>query len=335
MNGLDVGALDRYLQHNGIPRKGKLRAELVSGGRSNLTFKVVDDDSVWILRCPPLHGLTPSAHDMAREYKVVAALGGTKVPVAKAVTLCEDDAVLGAPFAIVEYVDGRVIRTREELQALGADIDRCVDGLIEVLASLHAVDPASVGLADFGRPDGYLERQVRRWGGQWQHVREQDDRRDADVEQLHSALAQAVPRESGASIVHGDYRIDNTIIDRDDASKVRAVVDWEMSTLGDPLSDVALMCIYRDPAMDAIVKLDAAWTSDLLPSADELAQRYSVISGRDLAHWPFYLALAYFKLAIIAAGVDYRDRLAQGGAEPDWTSEVVSPLVAAGLRAIG
>ncbi|MGE5697864.1 MAG: phosphotransferase family protein [Candidatus Sericytochromatia bacterium] len=334
MNGLDLAALDRYLRQTDIPRNGELRAELVAGGRSNLTFKVHDDDSAWILRRPPLHGLTPSAHDMAREYKVVAALGGTKVPVAKAVALCEDEAVLGAPFAIVEYVDGRVIRTRGELQALGAEVDRCIDGLIEVLADLHAVDPASVGLADFGRPDGYLERQVRRWGGQWQYVREQHDPRGADVERLHSALAQAVPRESGASIVHGDYRIDNTIIDRDDASKVRAVVDWEMSTLGDPLSDVALMCIYRDPAMDAIVKVDAAWTSELLPSADELAQRYSVISGRELAHWPFYLALAYFKLAIIAAGVDYRDRLAAGGNEPDWTSEVVSPLVAAGLRAI-
>lgn len=336
MNGLDLTAVDRYLQRVGIPRSGPLRAELVSGGRSNLTFKVRDDASVWVLRRPPLHGLTPSAHDMAREYRVVAALGATPVPVAKAVTLCEDESVLGAPFAIVEYVDGRVVRTRDELQTLGAKdaIDRCVDGLITVLADLHAVDPASVGLADFGRPDGYLERQVRRWGGQWQYVREQDDRRDADVQRLHSALSQAVPKESGASIVHGDYRLDNTILDREDASKVLAVVDWEMSTLGDPLSDVALMCIYRDPALDAVQYAPAAWTSPLLPSADQLAQNYSSASGRDLKHWPFYMTLAYFKLAIIAAGVDYRDRLAAGGTEPDWTGEVVSPLIAAGLRAM-
>ncbi len=334
MNGLDLVSLDSYLQHNGIPRSGELRAELISGGRSNLTFKVHDDQSEWILRRPPLHGLTPSAHDMAREYKVVAALGGTPVPVAPVVTLCEDESVLGAPFAIVDYVDGQVVRTRDQLQALGAEVDSCVEGLIKVLADLHAVDPAAVGLADFGRPEGYLERQVRRWGGQWQHVREQNDPRDGDVQRLHTALAQAVPAEAGASIVHGDYRIDNTILDNEDASKVLAVVDWEMSTLGDPLSDVALMCIYRDPAMDTIVKLDAAWTSELLPSADELAQRYSTVSGRQLEHWPFYLALAYFKLAIIAAGVDFRDRLAAGGTEPDWTGEVVSPLVAAGLSAI-
>ncbi len=225
MNGLDLTALDRYLQQSGIPRSGELRAELVSGGRSNLTFKVSDDQSGWILRRPPRHGLTPSAHDMAREYRVVAALGGTAVPVADAVALCEDESVLGAPFAVVSYVDGRVIRTRDELQALGAEVDACVDGLITVLADLHAVDPAQVGLADFGRPDGYLERQVRRWGAQWEHVREQDDPRDTDVQRLYRILFQAVPSESGASIVHGDYRIDNTILDSEDASKVIAVVD--------------------------------------------------------------------------------------------------------------
>jgi aminoglycoside phosphotransferase (APT) family kinase protein len=335
--GLDLDVLDAYLKSAGVPRNGPLRAALISGGRSNLTFEIRDADTAWVLRRPPMHGLTPSAHDMAREYRVVAALNPTPVPVAPAVALCEDESVLGAPFAIVEYVDGNVVRTRDQLEALGgrAEIDSCVDGLIGVLADLHRVDPASVGLGDFGRPQGYLERQVRRWGGQWQHVHEIQDPRDADVERLHSALVQQVPPESGVSIVHGDYRIDNTILDAQDPSVVRAVVDWEMSTLGDPLSDVALMCIYRDPAMDAIVKLEAAWTSPLLPSADELAQRYSTIAGRRLDHWSFYMALAYFKLAIIAAGVDYRDRLAAGGIEPDWSADVVAPLIAAGLTAIG
>src|SRR5262249_2834386 len=158
-------------------RTGELRAELISGGRSNMTFLVCDDSSRWALRRPPLHGLTPSAHDMTREYRVVAALAHTAVPVAPAVTLCEDDSVIGAPFQMVEFVDGRIIRTRDELTKLGGpdEIDRCVDGLIRVLADLHAVDPAAVGLSDFGRPQGYLARQVRRWGGQWQYVRSQDD----------------------------------------------------------------------------------------------------------------------------------------------------------------
>ena len=334
--GLDLGALDRHLQGVGVPRTGQLRAELISGGRSNLTFRVHDDASAWVLRRPPMHGLTPSAHDMAREYRVVAALADTPVPVADAVTLCEDESVLGAPFAMVSYVPGRVVRSAGELAAIGdrTEIDRCVDELIRVLANLHAVDPASVGLADFGRPDGYLQRQVRRWAGQWQHVRLDDDDRDADVHRLHSALAEAVPPQSGSSIVHGDYRIDNTILDSHDAANVRAVVDWELSTLGDPVSDAALMCAYRNPAMDLILNLQSAWTSPLIPPPDELAHRYSTISGRPLAHWPFYMSLAYFKIAIIAAGIDFRRRMAGGDDGSDRVGEVIAPLIALGLKTI-
>ena len=164
IEGLDLAALDRHLQSVGIPRAGELRAELISGGRSNLTFLVSDDASKWVLRRPPLHGLTPSAHDMAREYRVVAALQDTAVPVARAVTMRDDDSVLGAPFQMVSYVPGRVVRTGPELAALGdkETLSDCVDALISVLADLHAVDPRP-RLADFGKPTGYLERQVRRW----------------------------------------------------------------------------------------------------------------------------------------------------------------------------
>lgn len=333
LEGLDLAALDRHLRAEGIARTGELRAELIAGGRSNLTFLVFDDTSKWVLRRPPLHGLTPSAHDMAREYRVVAALADTAVPVARAVTMRNDDSVLGAPFQMVEHVDGRVIRRADELAALGdkAILGRCVDELIRVLADLHAVDPAEVGLADFGKPAGYLERQVRRWGSQWQHVRLDDDARDGDVLRLHAALGERVPAESRASIVHGDYRIDNTILDAADATTVRAVLDWEMSTLGDPLSDTALMCVYRNPMFN-YVHSDAAWTSELLPTGDEMAQRYATASGQDLAHWDFYMALAYFKLAIIAAGIAFRARM--GGTE-DNVGEAVGPLVAAGLEALG
>lgn len=332
LEGLDLGALDRHLRKEGIPRSGDLRAELIAGGRSNLTFLVFDDASRWVLRRPPLHGLTPSAHDMAREYRVVAALAGTAVPVARAVTMRSDDSVLGAPFQMVEHVEGRVVRRADELEALGdrATLDGCVDALIQVLADLHAVDPQAVGLGDFGKPNGYLERQVRRWGSQWQHVRLEDDPRDADVHRLHAALGERVPAESRASIVHGDYRIDNTILDATDAATVRAVLDWEMSTLGDPLSDAALMCVYRNPMFN-YVHSDAAWTSELLPTGDEMAQRYSTVSGQDLAHWEFYMALAYFKLAIIAAGIAFRARM--GGVQ-DNVGEAVGPLIAAGLEAL-
>ena len=335
LDGLDLVALDGYLRSAGVGRDGELTGQLISGGRSNLTFLVSDDSSKWVLRRPPLHGLTPSAHDMAREYKVVAALADTAVPVARAVTLCNDESVLGAPFQMVEYVAGQVVRSRAELEALGDErvIEGCVDGLIRVLADLHAVDPTAVGLADFGKPSGYLERQVRRWGSQWELVRLPDDDRDADVQRLHSALQESIPQQSRMSIVHGDYRIDNTILDANDPGQVRAVVDWELSTLGDPLSDAALMCVYRDPSLDLIINAHAAWTSPQLPVADELAHRYSMVSGQPLAHWNFYMALAYFKLAIIAAGIDFRRRMSDSSDADasDRVGDTVAPLIARGL----
>lgn len=340
LDGLDLGALDRYLRSLGIGRDGELRGELISGGRSNLTFRVYDDASSWLVRRPPLHGLIPSAHDMAREYRVVAALGDTPVPVARTISLCQDDSVLGAPFQVVEFVAGQVVRRRAELEALGSRsvIEGCVDALIRVLVDLHSIDPKAVGLSDFGKPDGYLERQVRRWGSQWELVRLPDDHRDADISRLHLALQQAIPQQSRTSIVHGDYRIDNTILDTDDPCHVRAVVDWELSTVGDPLSDAALMCVYRDPALDLIVHAQAAWTSPLLPAADELADRYSLVSGQPLGHWEFYMALAYFKLAIIAAGIDYRRRMSEQAEGKDTAAEsvpdVVAPLIARGLAEI-
>jgi aminoglycoside phosphotransferase (APT) family kinase protein len=337
LEGLDLDALDRHLQSIGIPRSGELRAELISGGRSNLTFLVFDDASKWVLRRPPLHGLTPSAHDMAREYKVVAALQDTPVPVARAVTMRNDDSVLGAPFQMVEYVGGRVVRYDDELEKLGdkAVIGDCVDALIKVLADLHAVDPEAVGLGDFGKPTGYLERQVRRWGSQWELVRRENDPCDADVKRLYSALAEAIPHQSRNAVVHGDYRIDNTILDAHDATKVVAVLDWEMSTLGDPLSDAALMCVYRHPMFN-IIHAASAWASPLMPEVDDLANRYSLAADQALHNWDFYMALGYFKVAIIAAGIAFRARMGGGVAkDTDAVDQAVAPLVAEGLTVLG
>ncbi len=336
LEGLDLDALDRHLHSVGIPRSGELRAEFISGGRSNMTFLVFDDSSKWVLRRPPLHGLTPSAHDMAREYRVVAALQDTPVPVARAVTLLNDDSVLGAPFQMVEYVAGRVVRHAEELEALGDKdaISDCVDALIQVLANLHSVDPEAVGLGDFGKATGYLERQVRRWGSQWELVRREDDPCNDDVLRLHSGLAQAIPSQSRSAVVHGDYRIDNTMLDADDATKVLAVLDWEMSTLGDPLSDAALMCVYRHPLFN-VIHASSAWASPLMPEADDLANRYASAAGQQLDNWDFYLALGYFKVAIIAAGIAFRARMGGGVADDtDKVDQAVAPLVAEGLEAL-
>ncbi len=336
LEGLDLDALDRHLRSVDVARSGELRAEFISGGRSNLTFLVYDDASKWVLRRPPLHGLTPSAHDMAREYRVVAALADTPVPVARAVTMRNDDSVLGAPFQMVEYVEGRVVRHAEELEALGGteEISACVDALIKVLADLHAVDHGAVGLGDFGKPTGYLERQVRRWGGQWELVQRENDPFDADAKRLHSALAQAIPAQSRTSIVHGDYRIDNTMLDSDDSTKVLAVLDWEMSTLGDPISDAALMCVYRHEMFN-VIHASSAWASPRMPDADDLANRYSSASGQALDNWDFYMALGYFKVAIIAAGIAYRARVGGGVAQDtDQVDQAVGPLIAAGLSTL-
>ncbi|WP_432845650.1 phosphotransferase family protein [Amycolatopsis sp. CA-161197] len=331
VDGLDLKALATFFSAEVPGFGGHLSAEMLQGGRSNLTYVLTDGRSRWVLRRPPLGGLTPSAHDMGREYRVVAALRDSDVPVARAVVLGGED-VIGVPFSVVEHVDGVVIRTTEQLDAFADDdIRRCAEGLVDVLARLHAVDPHAVGLGDFGRPEGYLGRQVRRWHDQWQRVQ---TRPLPDIEALHARLAETCPAESGASIVHGDYRIDNIILAPDDPATARAVVDWEMATLGDPLADLGLHLVYSDPAFAPVLAGAAASTSDRLPAVGDLAQRYAEISGRDLGRLDFYLALGYFKIAVIAEGIHarYQQGLTRGSGFES-VGGAVAPLAAAGLRA--
>jgi aminoglycoside phosphotransferase (APT) family kinase protein len=333
LEGLNLAALQIFFDSHVAEAVGPIAAEPVHGGRSNLTYRLSDGRSEWVLRRPPLGGLTPSAHDMAREYRVVAALQDTSVPVARAVALCEDVSVIGVSFSLVEYVPGVVIRSREDLDRYGADeLVRCAHGLIDALAALHAVPYAEVGLADFGRPQGYLGRQVRRWHDQWHRVATRELR---DIDVLQTRLADTVPVESGASIVHGDFRIDNAILDERDIATVRALVDWEMATLGDPLADLALHLVYRDPAFEPVLGGSAAAVSERLPSIDALAERYVRASGRDLGRLDFHLALGYFKIAVIAEGIHARH--VQGltvGQGFETVGDAVPLLAAAGLRAL-
>ncbi|CAM3143415.1 phosphotransferase family protein [Prescottella defluvii] len=333
LDGLDLVALQRFFTESEVSTVGDLRADLISGGKSNLTYRVFDDASQWVLRRPPTAGLTPSAHDVAREYRVCAALQDSPVPVAPTVVLCEDESVMGAPFAVTGFVDSRVIRTVDDLATLtDAEIGTCTDELVRVLAAMHEVDYRAVGLGDFGRPDGYLTRQIALWARQWERVR---TRELPDLDRLHGLLADSIPATSQSAIVHGDYRIDNTLVALDDPGHIVAVVDWEMSTLGDPLSDLAQMCVYRHPALDVILGEPAAWTSDRLPSTDAIAQMYADASGRTVDHWSFYLGLASLKLAVIAEGITHRHRegatTGEGFAQ---AHEAVAPLVAAGLAAL-
>ncbi|OZE26666.1 acyl-CoA dehydrogenase [Rhodococcus sp. 05-2254-5] len=331
--GMNRVALERFLRAEGIDVDGELTVEMISGGRSNLTYKVYDDTSTWVVRRPPTSGLTPSAHDMAREWAVTDALASTAVPVAETVAFDREGDVLGAPMTVVRFVPGRVVRTREDLRDLTDEqvADNAAE-LVRVLAELHAVDPAAVGLEKFGRPDGFVARQVATWARQWQTVK---TRELPDVDRLHRALEAAVPTGSAASIVHGDFRVDNTILDAEDVSSVAAVVDWEMSTLGDPLTDVALMCVYRQPVFDAVLGADAAWTSDRYPSAADLVQQYAVRSGREVDNWGFYVALANFKLGVIGEGITHRALSGSDtGAGARNAAEATGEFIAAGLRAL-
>jgi aminoglycoside phosphotransferase (APT) family kinase protein len=331
--GLDLPTLASYLPNVGVDVVGELHATPLSGGKSNLTYCIRDDRSTWVLRRPPTAGLTPSAHDVGREYRVTAALQGTDVPVARTVTLCDDESIMGAPFSLVDFVEGRIVRTAADLEILSAtDVDGCVHALVDVLAGLHAIDFRAAGLGDFGRPAGYLNRQVALWAKQWDRVK---TRESDDVYRLRAALSDAIPRQSEVAIVHGDYRIDNTILANEDVTSVVAVVDWELSTLGDPLADVALMCVYRHPAFNLVIGDAAAWTDSRLPSAADIAEMYARRSARDLANWGFYLALANYKLAVIAEGILHRHISgATSGSGFDRIGEAVPEFLAAGLRTI-
>ncbi len=280
-----------------------LRFERIAGGLSNLTFRVTDAAGRrWALRRPPLGKTLGSAHDMAREHRVLAALGPTGVPVPPLVGLCEDEGVTGAPFYVMEFVEGPILRGQAEAEAaFPGEADRHAIGLrvADTLAQIHAVDPDAVGLGDLGRKGDYVARQLRRWQGQWE---KSQTRELAIVDQVHDRLAARIPEQGPATIVHGDYRLDNMILTP--AGEVAAVVDWELCTLGDPLADLGTLMAYWPTRAEATVALgQPANLAPGFPEREELVARYAERSGRDVAELPYFLALGYWKLAIILEGV--------------------------------
>jgi aminoglycoside phosphotransferase (APT) family kinase protein len=304
--GVDLEALAPWFGANVEGATGgELRASLISGGRSNLTYSVTDGERTWVLRRPPLGHVVATAHDMAREYRVLAGLAATDVPVPRVYALCEDDAVNGAPFYVMEKVDGVILRTPDEMAHLTPDdARRCSEELIDVLARLHAVDYDAVGLSDFGRPDGFLARNVARWGKQWQANK---TRELPSVDEIARRLDRALPVSGPPSIIHGDYRLDNTMLARDDAGRIVAVLDWEMSTLGDPLTDVGLFLVYwGDNAGPAIGSSAGIASVDGFLGKDEIVRQYAAKSGRSIEHLDFYLVFATYKLAVILEGINAR-----------------------------
>ncbi|MFE9410387.1 phosphotransferase family protein [Streptomyces sp. NPDC006704] len=310
---------------------GPLSARLIEGGRSNLTYVVTDGAGQWVVRRPPLGHVLATAHDMKREHRVISALHPTNVPVPEPVLLCEDESVLGSPFYVMEYVAGTPYRTAEQLAPLGPERTRAaVLSLVDTLVELHAVDPEAVGLGDFGRPDGFLDRQLRRWGKQLDASR---NRELAGIDELHAALGRDLPPSPAPTVVHGDYRLDNVLIGDDD--RIKAVLDWEMSTLGDPLTDLGLLVMYSAkldlPHSPVSTTAGAAGH----PSPAELIERYAARSGRDTCAISWYTAFAWFKLAVILEGIHYRYTLGQTvGAGFDRIGELVPVFIEHGLTTL-
>jgi aminoglycoside phosphotransferase (APT) family kinase protein len=282
--------------------QGALRFEQIAGGHSNLTYQVTDETGArFVFRRPPLGHVLASAHDMGREHRVVSALRDSAVPVAPVVGFCDDPAVNDAPFYVMRFVEGHVIRDRAAAEAaLTVDGRRhASESLVDVMAAIHAVDLTAVGLDTLGKHDGYIARQLKRWYGQWN---QQKTRELREIDYVHDALLGRIPDQGPATLVHGDYRLDNCIV-ADDGG-IAAVLDWEICTLGDPLADLGLLQVYWTGPGDP----PSAWGGNsnaapgFLDRAD-LVARYADASGRDVSQLPFYVAFAYWKLACIIEGV--------------------------------
>ncbi|MEU6015893.1 phosphotransferase family protein [Streptomyces sp. NPDC047515] len=330
--GLDLDRLRGHLDRErpGLVN-GPLVARLIEGGRSNLTYVVTDGTGRWVVRRPPLGHVLATAHDMKREHRVISALHPTAVPVPEPVLLCEDDSVIGSPFYVMEYVEGTPYRTAEQLAPLGAERTReAVLGLVDTLVELHAVDPGSVGLGDFGRPEGFLDRQLRRWGKQLDASR---NRELPGIDELHAALGRDLPVSPAPTVVHGDYRLDNVLIGSDD--RIKAVLDWEMSTLGDPLTDLGLLVMYSSDL--GLTKSPVSTTSGAAghPAPAELIGRYAARSGRDTSAISWYTAFAWFKLAVILEGIHYRYTLGRTvGTGFDRIGDLVPVFIEHGLTTL-
>jgi aminoglycoside phosphotransferase (APT) family kinase protein len=325
------------------PRWARCTLRPIGGGRSNLTYRVDSPAGAVVLRRPPVGEVAATAHDMGRERRVISALAGTAVPVPRVLAQSAGGPPVDAPCFVMEYLDGVV--PLEELPAGWAaaedDRRRASEALVEVLVALHAVDPEAVGLGDFGRPDGFLARQVRRWDKQWEAARGTDDdvtgaATAAELTRLSDALAASIPATQRNTVVHGDFRIDNCLYDAADPGSIRAVLDWELSTLGDPLADLGLLFVYWHEADDEPIWRAAQHLSSptRLPGflrRTEIAQAYGARSGLDLTPLPWYVAFGAFKLAVVLAGILARVR---DGMVPASMAEglegSVDPLVALG-----
>jgi aminoglycoside phosphotransferase (APT) family kinase protein len=328
-DGIDQPRVEKWFEANVPGAALPLQFERISGGRSNLTYSVTDAaGGRWALRRPPLGERLASAHDMGREFRIVSALRDTPVPVAPAVSFCEDESVNGAPFYVMGWVDGPILRNRGDADVFPDEGERNEIGrrIVDTLVAIHDVDPDEVRLGELAKKEDYVARQLHRWQGQWEKSRTRDL---PLVDEVHDRLAARIPDQGPAAIVHGDYRLDNMILSP--AGDVAAVVDWELCTLGDPLADVGLLLVYWGEEDDELMPLlEPATLAPGFPGRDEVRDLYAERSGRDLSRIDFYVALGLWKLAIVLEGVFARFRAGQyGEAEQTREGDVVERLVEA------
>jgi aminoglycoside phosphotransferase (APT) family kinase protein len=315
----------------GDPAWRDVRVDLISGGKSNLTFTLTSPAGELVLRRPPTGDLLPSAHDVGREARVQRALAETDVPVAR-IVLHDIGELLGVGCYVMEKVPGHVVRSElpPGFAAAPAERERMAHEFVDTLATLHAVDPETVGLADYGRPDGFMERQVRRWVGQWEKSKTRDV---TEIDELAHRLAKRVPTQQRSTLVHGDYRVDNVVWDAAVPGRINAVLDWELSTLGDPLTDVALLALFWRSAEDTPLRLTPGVTHlPGFPDRAALLERYADASGADLHDLGYYQAFAHFKFAVIAQGVAVRSAAGvMGGQDFGDLDDEILTLARAGL----
>jgi aminoglycoside phosphotransferase (APT) family kinase protein len=332
-----VGPLLAEVLHD--PRWATCDVALISGGKSNLTYRVASDAGEVVLRRPPLGHILPTAHDMVREHRVLAALQGSAVPVPRVLHLGDADGPLGAPFYVMERVVGHVCRNGLPPGYADSPAQRAAIGvaLVDTLADLHAIDPAGVGLGEFGRPAGFMERQLRRWSQQWEASKAHDH---PALDELRDELVRTRPEQRAAAIVHGDYRLDNAVLHPTQPGRIVAVLDWEMSTLGDPLADLGALLAYWSEAGDDGVRCAArivppVTAGEGFPTRAQVVARYAQRTGFEVSDVDWYQAFAFFKLAVVCQGIATR---AAGGAMLgsgfDEAQRLVAPLVAAGRELV-
>jgi aminoglycoside phosphotransferase (APT) family kinase protein len=285
--------------------------ELIAGGRSNLTFRVTDAvGSTYALRRPPTSHVLPTAHDMVREHTIIEALFPLGIPVAKPLGLCVDPEVNERPFYVMEFVDGAILRDRAQAESTFDVATRSAigDNLAATLAQLHDVDVDQAGLGDLARHDGYIERQLRRWRRQFEQMKVEGVDHETVIEEVGDELARSIPVQQRVTVVHGDYRLDNTVLDHE--GKVRAILDWEICTLGDPMADLGvLLCYWSEPGDTTAALLGAApTTAPGFATRDQVLNAYARHTSLDVSHVAYYQAFGYWKLACILQGVFARYR---------------------------